>query len=94
MDLYQVIRRPIVTEKSTMLQGEGKYTFEVAVEANKPLIKQAVQKAFNVEVASVNTVIMKGKVKRIGRSVGRTKDWKKAVVTLKLGQKIEFFEGV
>lgn len=94
MDLYQVIRRPIVTEKSTMLQGEGKYTFEVAVEANKPLIKQAVEKAFNVEVASVNTVIMKGKVKRIGRSVGRTKDWKKAVVTLKPGQKIEFFEGV
>lgn len=94
MHLYEVIRRPIVTEKSTMLQGEGKYTFEVATEANKPMIREAVEQAFNVKVASVNTVVVKGKVKRMGRSVGRTKDWKKAVVTLKPGSKIEFFEGV
>ncbi len=94
MDLYEVIRRPLITEKSTMLQGVGKYTFEVAIDANKAQIKEAVEKAFSVKVDAVNTVIMKGKIKRMGRNAGKTKDWKKAVVTLRSGEKIEFFEGV
>ncbi len=94
MDIYEVIRRPLITEKSTMLQGVGKYTFEVAIDANKQQIREAVEKAFNVKVDTVNTVTMKGKIKRMGRNLGRTKDWKKAVVTLKSGEKIEFFEGV
>ncbi|MSQ14726.1 MAG: 50S ribosomal protein L23 [Dehalococcoidia bacterium] len=94
MDIYEVIRRPVITEKSTTLQGVGKYTFEVAIDSNKQQIREAVEKAFNVRVDSVNTVTVKGKVKRMGRSVGRTKDRKKAVVTLKSGEKIEFFEGV
>ena len=94
MDIYEVIRRPLITEKSTLLQGVGKYTFEVAIDANKQQIREAVEKAFNVKVDAVNTVTMKGKIKRMGRNLGRTKDWKKAVVTLKSGEKIEFFEGV
>ena len=94
MDIYEVIRRPLITEKSTTLQGVGKYTFEVAIDANKQQVKEAVEKAFSVRVDTVNTVTIKGKVKRMGRSVGRTKDWKKAIVTLRSGDKIEFFEGV
>ncbi len=94
MHLYDVLRRPIVTEKSTSLQAQGKYVFEVARGANKMQIKEAVEKAFNVKVMAVNLSHVRGKVKRLGRHSGMTRSSKKAVVTLAQGQTIEFFEGV
>ena len=93
MNPYQIIRRPVVTERGTGLREENKYLFEVDRRANKVEIKQAVEVLFNVKVAAVNTVSMKGKPKRLGRFVGRTSNWKKAIVTLKEGHSIEFFEG-
>ena len=93
MNLYEVLRRPLVTEKSTLLQTEGKYAFEVALEANKPMVKDAVEKAFKVEVIKVNIINMKGKSRRMGRRVLPAHPWKKAIVTLKPGDSIEFFEG-
>jgi large subunit ribosomal protein L23 len=91
---YTVIVRPLVTEKSTLLSGFNKYAFEVMPHANKVQIKQAVEVAFKVRVSAVNTCNVRGKVRRFGRrqSVGRS--WKKAIVTLQEGYKIELFEGV
>jgi len=94
MHLYEVLRRPLITEKYTVLQAQGKYAFEVAGEANKPQIKQAVEKAFNVKVAAVNVMIVPGKRRRRGRQQLPAHPWKKAIVTLKPGDKIELFEGV
>ena len=94
MDLYEILRRPLITEKSMVLQAQGKYAFEVAGEASKPQIKQAVEKAFKVEVAAVNVVIVPGSRRRLGRRKISKPSWKKAIVTLKPGEKIEFFEGV
>lgn len=94
MELYEVLRRPLITEKSTALQEEGKYAFEVAGEANKPLIKQAVEKAFKVKVTAVNVVRVPGKRRRLGRRQLPARPWKKAIVTLQPGDKIELFEGV
>jgi large subunit ribosomal protein L23 len=94
MHLYEVLRRPLITEKSTDLQSRSKYAFEVAEEANKPLVKQAVEKAFKVKVTGVNMVRVPGKTRRVGRRQVLTRSWKKAIVTLKSGDKIEFFEGV
>ena len=94
MHLYQVLRRPLITEKNTSLQALGKYAFEVAGEANKNLIKQAVEKAFKVKVTTVNVIMAPGKTRRVGRRQVLTPSWKKAVVTLKAGDKIEFFEGI
>ncbi len=91
---YEVLRRPIITEKSTMLAAQGKYVFEVAIAANKPQIAAAVEKAFNVHVVDVNTAHMRGKLKRYGRNIGRQASWKKAVVTLQPGEQIQVFEGV
>lgn len=89
-----VILRPIITERSTELMEENKYVFEVAPKSNKTEIKQAVEKIFDVKVESVNTINMKGKPKRMGRFVGKRKDWKKAIVKLAPDSKpIEFFEG-
>lgn len=93
-DPQQVIRRPVVTEKGTALKEQNKYCFEVDRRANKIEVKRAVEVLFNVKVAAVHTVAMRGRVKRVGRFAGRTADWKKAVVTLKEGHTIEFFEGV
>ena len=93
MHLYEVLRRPLITEKSTVLQAEGKYAFEVAKEATKPQIKQAVETAFKVEVTAVNVVKMPGKRRRLGRRLLPARPWKKAIVTLKPGDNIEFFEG-
>ena len=95
MHPYEVLRKPVVTEKTTK-QGEGaKYTFRVPLEANKIQIKEAVELAFkDVEVVNVNTIHVRGKERRLGRHMGVAPDWKKAVVTLKPGQRIEFFEGV
>lgn len=91
---YAVLLRPIITEKTTVLTGLDKYVFEVDIRANKNQIKEAVQVAFNVRVAEVNTMTMKGKPKRFGRRVTNRPDWKKAVVTLVPGDKIELFEGI
>ncbi len=94
MHLYEVLRRPLVTEKNTELQAQGKYAFEVAREANKHQIKQAVEKAFKVEVTAVNVMTVPGKTRRIGRRQVLTQSWKKAIVTLKPGDSIGLFEGV
>jgi len=89
-----VLRRPLITEKNTDLQVQNKYAFEVAEEANKPQVKQAVEKAFKVRVTGVNVVTVPGKTRRVGRRQIQTRSWKKAIVTLQPGDKIEFFEGV
>jgi large subunit ribosomal protein L23 len=91
---YAVLLRPIITEKTTVLTGSDKYVFEVDLRANKNQIKEAVQVAFNVRVTEVNTMVMKGKPKRFGRKVTNRPDWKKAIVTLVQGDKIELFEGI
>lgn len=91
----KVILRPLLTEKNAALkETANKVVFEVAPDANKIEVKRAVESAFKVKVESVNIVTVKGKVKRLGRNLGRRKDWKKAVVTLKEGSSVEFFEGV
>ena len=94
MHLYEVLRRPLITEKNTALQAQGKYAFEIAKDSNKQQVKQAVEKAFNVRVIAVNVMTVPGKMRRIGRQRVLTQSWKKAIVTLKLGDKIEIFEGV
>ncbi|HLF78545.1 MAG TPA: 50S ribosomal protein L23 [Dehalococcoidia bacterium] len=94
---YSIIVRPLVTEKSTALSMAGKYIFEVDMRANKPQVKTAVEKAFNVTVTGVNIMVMKAKKRggaRSGRKVTYGSDWKKAVVTLGPDDKIELFEGV
>lgn len=91
---YAVILRPIVTEKTTVLTGGNKYVFEVDLRANKNQVKEAIQLAFSVRVTAVNTMKMKGKMKRFGRKVTPRPDWKKAIVTLAPGDKIEVFEGI
>jgi large subunit ribosomal protein L23 len=87
------LRRPLITEKSTFLQAEGKYAFEVAKDANKILVKEAVEKAFKVDVLKVNIINMRGKSRRLGRRELPPHSWKKAIVTLKPGDSIQFFEG-
>jgi large subunit ribosomal protein L23 len=94
MHLYEVLRRPLVTEKNAVLQMAGKYAFEVAGRATKPQIKQAVEKAFKVKVTGVNVMTMPGKERRVGRRHVRTPSWKKAIVTLEPGDRIELFDNV
>jgi large subunit ribosomal protein L23 len=94
MHPYEVLRRPIISEKNTALQEQNKYVFEVAQEANKYQVKQAVEKAFKVRVVAVNMITVPGKTRRVGKRQVKTSPWKKAVATLEAGQKIEFFEGV
>ncbi len=94
MHLYEVLRRPLITEKNTILQAQGKYAFEIAREANKQQVKQAVEKAFKVKVLAVNVMTVAGKTRRVGRRQVLTQSWKKAIVTLKPGDKIGLFEGV
>jgi large subunit ribosomal protein L23 len=93
-----IIRRPIVSEKSMDHTHRGKYTFEVHGDANKLQVKAAVEELFKVQVVGINVLTTKAKEKvrgrQRGRSVGWTSPWKKAVVTLAEGQKIEFFEGI
>lgn len=104
-----IIKRPLLTEKGTRLKETGgapegeelepdslapQLLFEVARDANKVEIKQAVEKLWNVNVVSVRTAIVRGKEKRMGRFMGKRSNWKKAVVTIAAGQNIEFFEGV
>ncbi len=92
---YDILRRPVITEKATLLREEhNAVVFEVDTRATKAEIKQAVEKAFQVKVEGVRTSIVRGKKARVGRSVGRRKNWKKAYVTLREGDTIDFFEGV
>ena len=93
MQLYEILRRPLITEKYSGQQAYGKYAFEVAIAATKPQIKQAVEKAFNVKVTTVNVLKVVGRRHRLGRRVLAAHPWKKAIVTLKPGDKIEIFEG-
>lgn len=94
MDPRDIIKKPIVTEKSTRLMEMNKYCFMVDRRANKIQIKEAIETIFNVRVLDVNTMQMLGKMKRMGRYEGRRPSWKKAIVTLEPGSRIEFFEGV
>jgi large subunit ribosomal protein L23 len=94
MRLHEVLKRPLVTEKNATLQATGKFAFEVNGKANKMQIKQAVEKAFKVTVTAVNVVSMRGKEKRIGKRMVNTPSWKKAIVTLKAGDKIDLFENL
>tara|TARA_B100000965_G_C19027538_1_gene513800 strand:- start:34 stop:324 length:291 start_codon:yes stop_codon:yes gene_type:complete len=92
---YDIVIKPIITEKSMEDMAEGKYTFEVDKRANKTEVKKAVEHLFGVKVDKVSTMNVRGKEKRMGRFVGRRKDWKKAIVKLTPDSKtIEFFEGM
>lgn len=92
---YDIIKRPLITEK-TSLQKElsNQHTFEVDRRANRVEIQRAIEKIFNVKVSAVKTMQVRGKKKQRGRIVGKRRDWKKAVVTLMPGERIDFFEGV
>ncbi len=96
MNIYQVLKRPILTEKTDFQRDDNQYVFEVDRQANKHQIKEAVETIFDVEVMAVNTMIMKPKRRRMGRkSIATRPAWKRAVVTLAPGERIQdFFEGV
>jgi len=92
--IQDVVKRPLVTEKSERNRAEGRqFAFEIHRDATKIQVKQAVEKLFNVHVLAVRTAIVRGKNKRVGRSIGRRPNWKKAFVTLKEGETIALFEG-
>jgi len=92
-DPRDIIKRPVITERTTDMLAEKKYVFEVDLRANKNEIKDAVQKIFGVKVVNVNTMRVKGKPKRVGKYFGRRSDWKKAIVQLSEDSKtIEYFE--
>lgn len=94
MIYYDIVKRPLVTEKTTLQKElQNKVSFEVDRRANRIEIKKAVEKIFNIRVADVRTIQVKGKIKQRGRITGKRKDWKKAIVTLMPGERIEFFEG-
>lgn len=95
MNVYDVIRKPLITEKGmTLKENENKIILMVALDANKVEIKNAVEETLKVKVDKVATITTKGKTKRMGMRLGRRSDWKKAVVTLKKGEKVEYLEGV
>ena len=93
-EAQKIIRRPLITEKSTRQKEEGRqYVFEVHRDANKIEIQSAVEHLFKVKVLQVRTSNVLGKIKRLGRRYGKRPDWKKAIITLKEGDRIDFFEG-
>ncbi len=95
MNTYDVIKKPLVTEKGSVAQQEcNKYSFEVDRRATKYDIRDAIERVFKVSVTEVRTMKVPGKYKRVGRSVGRTHSWKKAIVSLKEGERIDFLDGV
>jgi large subunit ribosomal protein L23 len=95
MHLREVLKRPILTEKSSYLtESLHRYVFEVDRRATKQLVREAVESVFGVKVVDVNMISVHGKQRRVGRFVGKTPDWKKAVVVLAAGESISFFEGV
>jgi len=92
---YGIIRRPLITEKTSIQKEQSnQFTFEVDRRANRIEIKRAIEKIFKVNVAHIRTMQVKGKKKQRGRIIGKRRDWKKAIVTLLPGERIEFFEGV
>ncbi len=94
MHIFEVLRRPLVTEKSTIMQdGQNKYAFEVDSRANKSQVKSAVEASFGVKVTEVNIMTQKGKTKRYGKRISQRPSWKKAVVSLDSNDKIQLFEG-
>ena len=94
MHVFEVLLRPLITEKSTILQdGQNKYAFQVDSRANKVQVKTAVEESFSVKVTEVNMLTVKGKRKRFGRKLVQKPSWKKAVVSLRAGDKIQLFEG-
>jgi large subunit ribosomal protein L23 len=94
MNVFEILLRPLITEKSTILQdGQNKYAFQVDSRANKVQVKTAVEVSFSVKVTNVNMMTVKGKRKRFGRRQVQRPSWKKAVVSLKAGDKIQLFEG-
>lgn len=93
MQLHEILKRPLITEKHASQHGEGKYAFEVGDTATKTQIKQAVEKAFKVTVTAVNVSHVPGKSKRFGKRLVPPRPWKKAIVTLKPGDSIEIFAG-
>ena len=90
MNVYEVIREPLLTEKGTKLAAQRKYFFKVRISAKKHEIREAIERIFNVKVDCVNTMVVPGKWKRVRVRAGQTSEWKKAIVTLKEGHKIEF----
>ncbi len=90
--IKNIILGPVITEKSSAMGVDNKFVFKVLPDANKIEIKSVIEKTFNVEVLNVRTINVSGKNKRLGKFFGRTSDWKKAIVTLKEGQKIAEFE--
>jgi large subunit ribosomal protein L23 len=91
---YDIIKRPLITEKTNLQkEAHNQVSFEVDPRANRIAIKQAIEKIFRVSVLNVRTLNVKGKIKRRGFTLGKKKNWKKAVVTLEPGQRIDFFEG-
>ena len=94
MNVNEILIKPLITEKNTMLGAQGKYTFKIDRRANKTQVKEAVEAIFKVEVTAVNTISVPPKSRRVGRTIGKTQAWKKAVVTVRAGQRIELFEGV
>ena len=94
MHIYEILRRPVVTEKNSIMMDQNKYAFEVAKGASKAEVKQAIEKVFDVEVSAVNMITVPSKPRGFGRMRGQRSSWKKAIVTLKPGYKIEVFEGV
>ena len=93
MHPFEVLRRPLITEKTTLLQEQGKYVFEIAPSANKAQVKEAIEGAFDVDVVAVNILKSHGKSKRYGPRWVKAKQTKKAIITLSPGEKIEIFEG-
>jgi large subunit ribosomal protein L23 len=94
MNRFDIIKRPLDTEKLDRLRDrENKFSFEIAMKANKTEVKQAIEQLFKVKVVDVKTAIVRGKFRRIGRSEGQRSNWKKAIVTLKEGDAISLFEG-
>ena len=92
---YDIIIRPLITEKTSIQKEDhNQVTFEVDRRANRVEIRRAIEKIFNVRVANVRTMQVKGKVRQRGRIVGKRRDWKKAIVNLMPGERIDFFEGV
>lgn len=92
---YDIVKKPLVSEKNQMLKElANQVVFEVAPSANKIEIRRAVEQLFKVRVEKVHTLIVRGKDRRVGKSFGRTSNWKKAIVTLRAGENIEIFEGV
>jgi len=89
----EILIRPVVTEKSTLLHERGKYVFQVSKLATKRQIASSVEEVFDVAVVKVRTLRVRGKTKRYGRSVSRRPDWKKAIITLRAGDAIQLFEG-